>query len=847
MPFTVNGIGTWYYGKRRIHTYDGTCQFCGSAGTLSSYDTTLFFVVVFVPVIPIGRKRILEECPSCRKHRVLGLKQWEATKEADVAAALDRLRRDPGDRDAAVRGIVLAAGYQDEPLLTEIVQQCAGAHRRDASFQAQLGDTYAYFARWPQAEEAYRASLHAEENESVREALTWALLKQGRPLEARPYLKHVLSGKKQQSAYLIFYLIAGYQAEGLHDEALELMDARDMAFPAQASLKECQRQRKTSIRNRATRKRIGGVSLKEGGGRGYREGNWTASLPRWIAALVFIGALGSYLGSAAWIGQARKVHLVNGTRKPYTVSVAGADFVLAPGSVKPVRVAEGEIEVLFADAKLGLSPVRAHIETSFWSRPFASHAFIINPDQTALIVQEQTIYAANPQQALQPPPPVFHFGQAFYQISGMDYEFEAFPQTLSVKGSQTITKTRVGLGPSLPDDARVNWIMQRVPDAEQIQFCERVLRLDPSNWQLLYLLTTRVDAARMRKILEARLDDRPILVEWHRAYQSTMEKAEPGTDLRPRYEKLLAETNGHADALYLLGRAEPDLDKGEKLFRQAAEADPPSGYALYGLGYRALSEGRFPEAVVTLEKAMKLLTDKMLCRPVYRDSLLAAKEYDRLLADLRADLQTPDRKLTALIGICRVHAIRGEKAEARAALAQAVQTSAPEAQLLVRNALESSLCCWENDVDGYLKAAAPAGSFETVFLQGQLQLAADLIATGPKQDADAFHGLLYLEAKRTGDKDRADVHWQALLRNLKSGGRDERRFAEGLELPKLPSDFPWQRLPLDPRVKRVLLRVLAERHPGQAKAITELADKLDYQHDAISLCLRKVVPDLVKK
>src|SRR4051812_16732236 len=58
MPFIINGIGTWYYGKRHIHTYDGTCQFCGQVGPLASYDTTLFFVVVFLPVIPLGRKRI---------------------------------------------------------------------------------------------------------------------------------------------------------------------------------------------------------------------------------------------------------------------------------------------------------------------------------------------------------------------------------------------------------------------------------------------------------------------------------------------------------------------------------------------------------------------------------------------------------------------------------------------------------------------------------------------------------------------------------------------------------------------------------------------------------------------
>ena len=75
-------------------------------------------------------------------------------------------------------------------------------------------------------------------------------------------------------------------------------------------------------------------------------------------------------------------------------------------------------------------------------------------------------------------------------------------------------------------------------------------------------------------------------------------------------------------------------------------------------------------------------------------------------------------------------------------LAQAVQMAAPDQRQTVRKALESSLCCWENDVDGYLAAAGGvAPAFESAFLRGQLQQAADMINAGPKHDADIFRGL----------------------------------------------------------------------------------------------------------
>ena len=59
MPTTVNGIGTHYYGKSNTAVRNGRCNSCGRICQLTSYDTRLWFVVVFVPLIPLGRKRVI--------------------------------------------------------------------------------------------------------------------------------------------------------------------------------------------------------------------------------------------------------------------------------------------------------------------------------------------------------------------------------------------------------------------------------------------------------------------------------------------------------------------------------------------------------------------------------------------------------------------------------------------------------------------------------------------------------------------------------------------------------------------------------------------------------------------
>src|SRR5215211_384795 len=97
MPHTINGIGTWYWGKSNLLVQDSTCKLCGSFARLTSYDTTLYFVVFFLPVIPLGRKRIIQKCPLCQRHRVVPLHKWEANKTEAIVETINEWRAQPGD------------------------------------------------------------------------------------------------------------------------------------------------------------------------------------------------------------------------------------------------------------------------------------------------------------------------------------------------------------------------------------------------------------------------------------------------------------------------------------------------------------------------------------------------------------------------------------------------------------------------------------------------------------------------------------------------------------------------------------------------------------------------------
>jgi tetratricopeptide (TPR) repeat protein len=343
MPTVVNGIGTWYYGKSRVFRRHGVCSTCGTINTLTSYDTTLFFVFIFVPLIPLGRKRVIQQCSACQQHRVAPLDKWERDKER-VFAELNETLQSGQDPDAAlVEALGAASGFEDQNLFDQVA--AVAARRTDrADVQAELGAGYAYFARWGGAETAFRAALAREDRTEWRDTLAKVLLQQGKPDDAAPLITPILDVRDANRAWLIYLLVEAYQAQGRHREALDLIDARERAFPESAADRDCQKQRKISQKHEATGKPVRAAVLAASTDAGYRESSgFGPRFARWIGPAIAVGLAVWYLVAAWYIGTNRTVYLVNGAAKPYTVAINDRPVRLEPHTPTPVAVAEGEV------------------------------------------------------------------------------------------------------------------------------------------------------------------------------------------------------------------------------------------------------------------------------------------------------------------------------------------------------------------------------------------------------------------------------------------------------------------------------------------------------------------------
>ena len=137
MPTTVNGIGTHYYGKSNRDARNGVCRSCGANTRLESYDTRLWFVVLFVPLVPLGRKRIIDQCGRCSRHFVADQAKYETARQLNVSGELEQYRSQPTP-DAALRVHASLLSFHMHPEADKFRAAVLQEHAQSAELHAGL-------------------------------------------------------------------------------------------------------------------------------------------------------------------------------------------------------------------------------------------------------------------------------------------------------------------------------------------------------------------------------------------------------------------------------------------------------------------------------------------------------------------------------------------------------------------------------------------------------------------------------------------------------------------------------------------------------------------------------------
>ncbi|NMB32925.1 MAG: hypothetical protein GX992_01620 [Clostridium sp.] len=179
--------------------------------------------------------------------------------------------------------------------------------------------------------------------------------------------------------------------------------------------------------------------------------------------------------------------------------------------------------------------------------------------------------------------------------------------------------------------------MGELPFVEALPFAKAMLACEPDDDKYIYPYLSFLDKDDAIEFLKTRLDERPILVNWHRVYQTYMETFRSSHDLEEEYSGYLKKESGNNALHYLLSRILTDPKRAKELLLKSIKGNEPCPYGYYGLAYQELSDGDFEQALYYAKKAVEASPKHETFNYILEAAMLAQKEYMPLVEKKRLE------------------------------------------------------------------------------------------------------------------------------------------------------------------------------------------------------------------
>ena len=567
-----------------------------------------------------------------------------------------------------------------------------------------------------------------------------------------------------------------------------------------------------------------------------------------VIAAVGVGAL---LATSFYFGQNLDVALWSGLAKPYRVELNGTAYDLQPGRPILLQLPEGEFVLRHAPA--GPDEQRFKVTTDFLSRPFARQSLVINPDQSAIICEESVYYHPTGASVSGGEEGSFslHASQAFYVVPRPDHWFEPFPATISMDStSSRERRTRVAPLDPVPLDARVSLLAKHGGYEVVRGYLAAVARFEAEDDTLERAIMTELKPADARQLLESNLGRRPVLVEWHRAYQYFMESHFPGVDLPATYHRWMDAAPEDGDLVYLYARLLVDETVADPLYERARHCRHPSLYGAYALATDKFADGRYAECLDLLAEAERggMNTSSLHLRK--RDTLLALGRGGEALEDVRRRRQAdPVGTELFLEELALAQAAHPDDAGGRKAIAGFVAGLRARFGGSDFSGLEKYLTAHLAYLVGDEKQAAeltaklegPYNAFEAAIDRRDAARAAAAIK-GLGEPPVEFCWILSLAAHAAGDEPAAKTYYDQAVAILAKSDAHSRAVAAWLRTGGPAEHDRIRRIPAYADESRVMFAVLGLRYPEERERYFARVRDLDRNPTFPHLLVQSVCP-----
>jgi tetratricopeptide (TPR) repeat protein len=844
MPTTVNGIGTHYYGKSDIVTRHGFCQACKRMSTLTSYSTGLYAVVIFIPIIPLGRKRIMDQCAACSRHYVIPLKKYEAARDAAYAEA-DRLLAAPStDEPGCLRALGLIAQYRDPRRVGPAIDTLAKRFPNSGKTSQMIGEVLRHMSQFNDAEAWLRKSLAQEENAETRESVAEFEIARGQLDTAIETMRPVIEAGGPVAARASLTLAEALRAEGRHREAMEWMSQVPMTDAQQSPelTKRLEKARTDSEKHLQRMQVEPEKYVVSGDGKvvqrkvdPYRKVKWAAA----AAAAVVL----AYIGTCVYFTSHQRVFLISGAPRPYTAMIGGTSYQLQPGEMRKVYVPLGKIEFAIADPMYfgtvtQQTPGVLEYTKSFLARPFNGDVVIVNPDGLAAIEAADVIYApAN--WNIQNPAPELLVGQTSYVRKNVDYAFETLPAELSMKETERQkTVKSIALASRVSATDVIQHLASGTDVAALRAYAEQLAAWPMDGSTASTAAMALASPERRSAILAAQAAVRPVITHAHRLYQEDVARHDPTRDLAAEYRALAEAEPNNSTLVYLQGRASHDRDTALRCYRRAQQLPTPEPMAFVAEAYQLMASAEYADAIDALDRAKDVpaLLDQ---RRVMLFTCYAGAGRQELLQQWverhagAGGNRLPE--LAKLMAQMHVDALAGKSLARYATSAGEIvqhlgSKLPPEVAQQIRGAVDSHRKYLEGDEAGYarvlLDTLKQEDSLDALIAAGRAKEALTLLAQGESQEAPAI-ATVYLAALCAKDVTTSREALDRTLAALRKGDFEDRTFAAWLVGEKTPTEAELTDVAFNVEDKATLLLTLGARRPELRDMCYRLSKKWD--------------------
>ena len=561
--------------------------------------------------------------------------------------------------------------------------------------------------------------------------------------------------------------------------------------------------------------------------------------PRWetaplaAVATVCLAVMTVLLGVQNYARDHMPVALVNGLDAPYAVVVNGARHELPARHVQLLELPEGRFTVT-ARLPGGVGATEFTFDTDA-VLPGADKVTVINPDAAALIFEESTYYSTASKPARENPPPVLHAGRQTQVLTKPDFFLTNFPSSMPMsKAAGDELRRRIQVMPEVSFAQVAGALQQHVGPEAMTAYVRQLGALLPHNEAVLDLAVRALEPAAAKAFFAQHLQTRPVLVDWHRYYQSYCKQVHEDASLVEDYRRWAEENPDEGDYAYLYGRMLDETAAENLWFGKALAAKHPSAYAHRGLAFNLQGAGDFAGALAALDRARAAGLPVGSDFSLRADCLLALGRPAEALAAWR---EQPGARSTDLAaGITELHLayLAGGRTAAQGACDAFFQRLSPEERRqstgAFRRRLQGELAYCEGDAAAYVASLAeeppPAEPrFDRLLLERRWAEAEKLLTAYPLTGSYSWF-LLYLTAQQAGAVE-AGNYWNGAVAALaREGGRGARLAAQLRgTAPQAAAD--WLGLPLFSAEKRVLLTAVGLHEPALRPALFAGARRYD--------------------